>query len=270
MLSVPFLSFFSKRAYQDVGHNWKGVNFAYLFVLLAICCIPPTLTMRQQMVDSLDKGQADLINQIPDIQIQNGRVIVEQTEPLYIERNDGSPAVIIDTTGSMNFIDDERVFALLTESALVVRRGAQTYNTVDLAGVSDFHINKDIANEWLQTAKGSIAPLSYGIFLLFSYTFAVVAMLLAAVVGLILSLAMRGTINFASALRVATVAATPSIIFITISSALGFTISPGLHLAVTLIYLIVGIKACTKPVMDDQIDLKSMLHEDPSSVQEAA
>ena len=273
LLSMPFFSFFSKRAYRDVAHNWKGVNFAYLFILLAACCIPATLSMRDEMVKSLDQGQNSLISQIPDIQIQNGRVIVDQTEPLYITRKDGSAAVIIDTTGSMNYIDDERVVALLTESALIVRRAEKAFNTFDLSSVTDIHINQNIANKWLQTAKGSIAPLSYGLFLMMSYVFAVMVMLLAAVVGLILSLAMHGTLNFASALRVATVAATPSIIFITISAALGFTMSPAVHLAVTLIYLVVGVSACSKQaevIEAGKVDLKSLLNDEIASAQEAA
>lgn len=274
LISVPFLSFFSKRAYREVARNWKGVNFAYLFILLAACCIPATLSMRDEMVKSLNQGQAAIITQIPDIQIQDGRVIVDQTEPLFITRADGSPAVIIDTTGSMNYIDDEQVIALLTESSLIFRRGAKAFNTIDLSTITDFHINQHIAGSWLQTAKGSIAPLSYGLFLMTSYVFAVMVMLLAAVVGLILSLAMHGTLNFASALRVATVAATPSIIFITISAALGFTMSPAIHLAITLIYLVIGVSACSKTAevsKDGEVDLKSLLHDDDvTSNQKAA
>ena len=272
---MPFFAFFSKRAYRDVARNWKGVNFAYLFILLAACCIPPTLSLRYEMAESLDQGQVGLISQIPDIQIQNGRVIVDQTEPLYITRKDGSTAVIIDTTGSMNYIDDDQVVALLTENALIVRRGAKAFNTIDLSSVTDVHMNQHIANQWLQTAKGSIAPLSYGLFLMLSYVFAVMVMLLAAVVGLILSLAMHGTLNFASALRVATVAATPSIILITVSAAVGFTMPHGIHLALILVYLIIGVSACSKQEVEvneeaGKVDLKSLLSNDNSSTQKAA
>ncbi len=270
LLTVPFLSFFSKRVYRDVGYNWKGINFAYLFLLLAICCIPPTLTMREHMVESLDQGQANIINQIPDIQITDGQVKVDQTEPLFINRQDGSPAIIIDTTGSMNYIDNDRVFALLTETELIVRRGEKAFNTFDLSKVTDLHINKYIANEWLTTAKTSIAPLSYGLFLMVSYIFAVMVMILAAIVGLILSLAMHGKLSFAGTLRVATVAATPSIIFIAASAAAGISISGGIYLAITLVYLAIGISACVKGRDEEQIDLKSYLNDDIGIHQEAA
>jgi len=268
MLSIPFFAFFSRRAYRDVGKNWRGVNFAYLFLLLAICCLPPTLALREQMIQSINNNQLHLINQIPDLQIKNGHVDFEQNIPYVITRKDGSPAVIIDTTGSMNFIDDPRVYALLLESSLIVRSGESSFNTIDLSGVSDFHINQAIAGQWLQTVKDTMAPISYGVFLLLSYVFGIVSMILAAIVALILSTAMHSTISFASAIRIATIAATPSIIFITISAAMGIAISPAIHLAVTLLYLLVGVRSCAKPLSAreaEHVDLKAFLNEEELS-----
>jgi hypothetical protein len=271
LLTLPLFAFFSKRVYRVVGRSWKGINFTYLFLLLAICCIPPTLTLREAMVESLDQGRIAIINQIPDIQIKDGQVKVDQTEPLYITRMDGSPSIIIDTTGSMNYIDDDRVVALLTETELIVRRGEKSFNTFDLSKVTDLHINKYIANEWLATAKASIAPLSYGLFLMLSYLFAVMVMLLAAIIGLILSLAMRRQLSFAGMLRIATVAATPSIIFITVSAAAGISISAGIYLAITLVYLAIGISACVKDGGDEEkIDLKALLNDEIGMHREAA
>lgn len=271
LLSVPFLSFFSKNAYREVGKNWRGVNLVYLFLLLAICCLPPTLSWRKHFLQSLDSNQVHIINQIPDIRISNGQVTLNQRQPYVITRNDGTTAIIIDTTGSLNYIDDPNVIALLMESSLIVRSGENTFNTIDLSGISDFHFDKFIANDWLNMARNSLAPVSYGIFLMLSYIFALLVMLLAAVLGLILSHAMHGTLSFASALRLATVAASPSIIFMTISAALGIGISTEIHLAVTMIYLIIGIKACAKPgpaEKEEHVDLKACLHEDDEDLPE--
>jgi hypothetical protein len=33
---IPVFSFFSRELYRDVGMHWKGVNFLYLLLLLAI------------------------------------------------------------------------------------------------------------------------------------------------------------------------------------------------------------------------------------------
>ena len=257
------MSFFSKRLYRDVGQNWKGSNLSYLFLLLAICWIPPTLTLRKDMIESLNSNQVQLINQLPDIRISNGRVEIDQKEPYFIKKN-GKTVAIIDTTGSMNYIDDDGVMALLTEDALIVRRGNNQFNTLDLSKVSYFHINKQIANQWIQMTKNSLAPLSYGIFLLLSYIFTVLLMLLIAIVGLILSAMMHSSLKFSGVLRIAAAAATPSIILVTVSVALGRTIPGLVYIAVTLLYLLVGIISCSKPMEEEipKLRLSGLLEEE--------
>ena len=263
ILHLPIMSFFSKRLYRDVGQNWKGSNLSYLFLLLAICWIPPTLTLRKDMIESLNSNQVQLINQLPDIRISNGRVEIDQKEPYFIKKN-GKTVAIIDTTGSMNYIDDDGVMALLTEDALIVRRGNNQFNTLDLSKVSYFHINKQIANQWIQMTKNSLAPLSYGIFLLLSYIFTVLLMLLIAIVGLILSALMHSSLKFSGVLRIAAAAATPSIILVTVSVALGRTIPGLVYIAVTLLYLLAGIISCSKPMEEEipKLRLSGILEEE--------
>lgn len=267
------MSFFSKRLYRDVGQNWKGANFSYLFLLLAICWIPPTLSLRKDMIQSMEGNQLHLINQLPDIHIKNGQVKVDQSEPYFIKRSDGTVAAIIDTTGSMNYIDNDSVVALLTETDLIVRRSETQFNTLNLAQVSDFHINKQIATQWIQTTRNSLAPLSYGLFLLLSYIFAVLFMLLVAIVGLILSSAMHSSLKFAGIIRIAVAAATPSIILITVSVALERPIPGLIYIAVTMIYLLVGIISCSKPAEEEEIPrlkLTGLLEEEHNKQQSHA
>ena len=252
ILHLLFLSFFSKRLYRDVGLNWKGTNLSYLFLLLAICWVPHTLSLRKGMIQSVDNIQTKIINQLPDIHIKNGRVEVDQKQPYPITLN-GETVAIIDTTGSMNYIDNEQVMALLTETELIIRHGKNQFNTLDLSQVSAFHINKQIANQWIQTTKESLVPLSYGLFLLLSYTFAVLLMLLVAVVGLMISPAMQHSLKFSGILRITAAAATPAIILGTISATLGQSIPSLDYVTVTLLYLVVGIISCTKPLESEKI-----------------
>lgn len=258
-MHLPLFSFFSKRLYRDIGQNWKGANFAYLFLLLAICWIPPTLNLRKNIIQSLDNNQVKIINQIPDIQIKNGQVIVDQKAPLRIEHK-GKTLAIIDTTGSMNYIDDDQVMALLTENKLILRRGANQFNTLDLSQVAEFHLNKKIASQWIQITKNSLAPLSYGIFLLLSYIFVVLVMLLTAIVGLVLSSALHCSLKFSGILRIAAAAATPAIILITISIALGQALPSLVYIAITLVYLLIGILSCIKPSEKEEIPKLKLSH----------
>lgn len=271
LLSVPFFSFFSKRAYHDVGVNWRGSNLAYLFLLLAVCCIPPTINLRNHALDALAKNQ-QLVDQIPEINIVNGRVHFDQHQPFYITRADGSHAVIIDTTGSMNYIEDPKVVALLMEHSLIVRAGKNTFKTFDLSSIDEFHLDRYIADGWLQLAKATFTQVSYGVFLLASFLFALPVMLLASIIGLILSNVMKGTVNFGGALRIATVAATPAIILMSVSATMEIGFVKEIYLAVPLLYLAAGVKATALPYAKahDHIDLKSYLNEDVLDAQHAA
>ena len=225
---------------------------SYLFLLLAICWIPPTLSLRKDIIQSLNSNEVQLLNQLPDIRIKDGLVSIDQKDPYFIKQN-GKTVAIIDTTGSMNYIDDSNVMALLTESELIVRRGKNQFNTLSLSKVADFHINKHIVNRWIHTTKNSLAPLSYGIFLLLSYVFTVLFMLLVAVVGLILSFVIHSSIKFAGILRIAAAAATPAIILIALSITMGQRVPGLVYFVVTMIYLLVGLISCSKPAEEEEV-----------------
>lgn len=225
---------------------------SYLFLLLAICWIPPTLSLRKDIIHSLNSNEVQLLNQLPDIRIKDGLVSIDQEVPYFI-KNNGKTVAIIDTSGSMNYIDNDNVMALLTETELIVRRGKKQFNTLTLSKVADFHVNKHIVNRWIQTTRNSLAPLSYGVFLLLSYIFTVLLMLLVAIVGLILSFLMRSSIKFTGIMRIAAAAATPSIILIAFSIALGHRIPGLVYFVVTMIYLLVGLISCSKPAEEEDI-----------------
>jgi ABC-type sugar transport system permease subunit len=147
---------------------------------------------------------------------------------------------------------------MLTEHKLILRRSKNLFNTFNFSAIEALHVDKHMINNWLHAVRNSVAPLSYGIYLLLSYIFAVMALLLTAVVGLIISSHMQTEMKFSSVMRIATVAATPSIIAITISAAMGIS-APGIvYAGITLLYLIAGIKAC-ELYEEEPIDLKSAI-----------
>lgn len=273
LLSMPFFAFFSKTAYRDVGKNWRGANLAYLFVLVALCCIPATFKASHYFLGFIRNNQLHFLDQIPEIDIVDGKVEFDQVRPYTITRQDGSPAVIIDTTGSMNYIENPRTMALLTDSSLIVRQGKDVFKTFDLSTVERFHVDKYMASEWVQLVQGSFTPVSYGLFLVLMYAAALLLVLFGAILGKILSALMHGSLRFSSTLRIATIAATPSIIVMTVAAALGNTPSPLIHLGVTSLYLFVGISVCAKPMPEKdklKIDLTSCLNDDDLPIEKAA
>jgi len=273
LVQLPFLAFFSKRLYRDIGRNWNGVNLAYLFLLLAICCVPIALHKRAEIIQSLETNQVDILNQIPEIHILNGEAQVDAEMPYFINNQAGNPVAIIDTTGSMNYIDDPSVQVMLTGSKLIIRRGRTLFNKFNLDSVEDLYIDKHVLNGWISSIKGSIAPLSYGIFLMLSYIFAVMAMTFIAVVGLIFSNLMHSSLHFKDTMRIAVTASTPAIIGLTVSAAFGLSIPLYVFLAITVAYLLMGVLACSSNIEDREdggIDLKAALRPDGQAAYEEA
>ncbi len=272
LFSIPFFAFFSKQAYGDVGRKWHGANLAYLFILLAFCCLLPTLSIQKHMAASVKANQIHIANQLPDIRISNGQVMVDQLQPHYITRKDGSTAIIINTTGSMNYIDDPRVVALLTETSLILRRGKNNFSTIDLAGINAFHIDRFIAGSWLNTIHGALAPLTYSALLLLSFGAALPIVLAMSLIGFALSRMLKSKLRFAGAFRIASMAATPSIIVLALTSALGIGVLGSILAVATLGYLVLGVIAnaySPDDIDEEHLDLKSLLHEGPSESQAA-
>jgi hypothetical protein len=215
------------------------------------------------MLNTLGSNQRHIINQLPDIHIRNGRVLLNQMQPHVIRKEDGTPVAIIDTTGSMNFIYNEHVNVLLTETKLIVRRGKYTFNTLDLAQVEEFDLTKDVVYGWIQKTWGIVTPMTYAIFLLMSYIFTAMVMLLIATVGLFISSAMHTSLRFSALLRIGAAAATPSIILITVFSALEIPVPRLLYIACILVYLLMGIRACrpSNEKKDSSVNLLASLHD---------
>lgn len=274
LIQLPFLAFFSKGLYRDIGWNWKGANLAYLFLLLAICTIPTAFHQRDRILHSLESNEVTILNQIPEIQIENGIANVKAKMPYYINNDAGNPVAIIDTTGSMNYIDDPTVQVMLTETKLIVRRGPFLFNKFDLSAVDELYIDKHVIVGWLGTMREAIAPLSYGIFLILSYIFAVMAMMLVAVVGLIISNLTHSSLGFKGTMRVAVAASTPSIIGITIGSFFGVSVPGYFHIAITLCYLLLGILSCSAKAKTSSdrgnVDLKAVLRPEMQAAFEEA
>ncbi|VGO22010.1 hypothetical protein SCARR_04091 [Pontiella sulfatireligans] len=217
------------------------------------------MNLRKKFLTHLDAKELQLLNQIPEIHIKNGTVLFDQKQPYYIRRADGSPMAIIDTTGSMNYIDDEANM-LLTETKLIVRRGAKYFNTLDLAQVEEFTINKFIISNWLQTSKQTIAPVSYGLFLMLSCIFFCCCWPLSGW-------------WFRRHPRIATAAVTPAEILITVSCAAGIAAPNISYLLLSTLYLLIGILSCKgTSAKQDKLNkpnllavLEEDLHEDAHS-----
>ena len=275
ILHMPFLSFASKRFYRDVAHNWKGSNLAYLFVLLAVCCLPAAMQIQDLLLKVVESKEVELLHQLPSIDIRNGVAVADVPQPYYIKDNYGQPVAIIDTTGSMNYIDDASVMAMLTENKLIVRRSKNTFKTVELSEFGNLHIDQALIAGWLHEFERSIAPITYAVLFVASFLVCALAMLVLAV-GISLVLAFTNiNIRFFAITRIATVAITPALICMAASVTLGYPIMAEIYLGATAAYFLAGLAICgssadAEVATGANVDLKAVLREEDEMLSRAA
>ena len=252
---VPALSFFSKELYIDVGQNWKGVNFLYLLLLLAVCLIPRTINLHRGISNFVNNEAPAIVNQVPEITITDGQVSIKETQPYYIKDPDSDePLAIIDTTGQIESLEDTDAFFLLTGNKVIIKESKFENRTYDLSNVKAFAVDSERITGWLHIGRKFLAVVIYPFALLGSYVYRIVQVLIYAAIGLLFASFCKTTLSYAALIRLAVVAVTPCIIVGTILGLTDTSIPPFLYLVAALVYLFFAVKSISgiPEVHDDE------------------
>lgn len=244
---VPFMSFFSKELYQDVGLYWKGVNFGYLLLLLAVCWIPAIIKIRTVYSGFVREKAPSIVLQVPEITITDGQVSITESQPYYISDPENDDVLaIIDTTGTIISLEDSDAFCLLTKNSLITRENKFETQTYDLSQVEHFVLDGDRIMSWLKTSKKFLVIVIYPFALLGSYIYRIVQALIYAAIGLLFASFCKVVLSYNTLLRLATVAVTPCIIAGTVFDLAGVSLPAPLYLLAALGYLFFGVKAVSQ------------------------
>ncbi len=249
---VPALSFFSKELYIDVGQNWKGVNFLYLLLLLAVCLIPAMINLHRGISNFVNNEAPAVVNQVPEITITDGQVSIKETQPYYIKDPDSDePLAIIDTTGQIESLEDTDAFFLLTGNKVIIKESKFENRSYDLSNVKAFAVDSERITGWLHIGRKYLAVVIYPFALLGSYLFRIVQALIYAAVGLLFALWCKVTLSYATLLRLAVVAMTPCLLAKTIFGIADIHLPYAtlIFLVITLAYLFFAVKANSEIIL---------------------
>ncbi len=252
---VPALSFFSKELYIDVGLYWKGVNFLYLLLLLAICGIPAMIKVHLGAADFVNNEAPALVNQVPEITITDGQVSIKEIQPYYIKDPDSNePLAIIDTTGQIESLEDSNAICLLTKTKIMWQKSEVETETYDLSNIKAFAVDSERITGWLHIGRKFVAVVIYPFALLGSYVYRIVQVLIYAAIGLLFASFFKTTLSYAALLRLAVVAVTPCIIVGAILGLADASVPAFLYLVAALGYLFFAVKliSCIPEVHEDE------------------
>ncbi len=252
---VPALSFFSKELYIDVGLYWKGVNFLYLLLLLAICWIPAMIEVHLGFTDFVNNEAPAFVNQVPEITITDGQVSVQEIQPYYIKDPDSNePLVIIDTTGQIESLEDSNARCLLTKTKIMWQKSEVETQVVNLSKIEHFVLNSELITGWLHIGRKFLVVAIYPFALLGSYVYRIVQALIYAAIGLLFVSFCKTTLSYAALVRLAVVAVTPCIIVNAILGLTDASVPAFLYLVAALGYLFFAVKAisCIPEIHEDE------------------
>jgi hypothetical protein len=247
---IPVLSFFSKELYRDVGLNWKGVNFLYLFLLLAVCLTPATIKMYMVFSNFVDNEAPAFIEQVPEITINDGKVSINEPQPYYIkDPESGDILAIIDTTGQITSLEGTDALCLLTSDKLITKKSKFENRTYDLSKVKKFVVNSERITGWLNILRKFLIVFVYPFALFSSYVFRIAQALICAAIGLLFASWCKVTLSYPTLIRLAVVAMTPSLLVKTIFGIAGLhlpCITSLIFLLMTLAYLYFAVQAISE------------------------
>ncbi|UCF00209.1 MAG: DUF1189 family protein [Planctomycetota bacterium] len=244
IIHIPLLSFFSKDLYQDVGLYWKGLNFTYLLLLLAVCLIPTMIKAHIAFSNFIDNDAPKVVEQVPEITITDGEVSIKEPQPYYITNpENGHILAILDTTDTINSLEDTDALCLVTKNSVIYRKDKFQTQTIDLTKVENFALDSARITGWLNTTKKFFVITIYPFALLGSYCYRIVQALIYAAIGLLFAYWCKATLSYKTLIRLAIVAVTPCIIVGTVLGLVGVYLPPLVYLLVALAYLFFAVKA---------------------------
>lgn len=250
IIHVPLFAFFSRGLYRDVGLNWRGVGFGYLFLLLAICTVPGMFKFQKGLSTFIDEQLPPFVKQVPKITVEKGEVHIDEQQPYYIIAPDSNKIVaIIDTTGQIQSLDNTDAFVLLTKTKLLSRQSKSEIRTYNLTNLQHFVLEQSTIMKCLDIVKKLLVPMFYPFVLLGSFIFRIIQSLIYAAIGLAFAGWCKTKLSYPSLIRLAVTAVTPGIIVRTVleyASVIRPCASGLWFFLAAMGFLFYGIKACSQ------------------------
>ncbi len=172
LLHPLFMAFFSKSLYRDVARAWKGHGLVFLFSAVALCTIPFVLLVQSEVSNLLSKEVPKIVTQMPSIEITNGKVTIDRSQPYFVKDDkSGDPLIIFDTTGQPRSLDGSKAIMLVSEKAVIIRNSEGRTRTIDLSGIESFSLDRRLLYEWIDELEKSFVFIFYPCAVFFSFIF---------------------------------------------------------------------------------------------------
>lgn len=213
-----WMSFYSGDLYEDVGRNWHASAILYLLLLLAITWIPGVMKLDEEISHWIDASAADMVEQVPEMNIQGGKVSVAASGPVLIRDPETNTVfMIIDVTGQYTSLNGTDASVLIKETEIMVRNNSSEIQTYTIPPDEEpITITRETLYEWLEIIRGGLSIVLYPILVLATYVYRLIQALVYASIGRLFLQQLNASMEYMTLVRLAAVAVTPAIILDTI------------------------------------------------------
>lgn len=241
-----YMSFYSRDLYRDVGQNWGGKAFLYLFVVLALSWIAQTF-MIQSSLNRLYATESDFfVAQIPVVTVTQGKLSTPEKKP-YIINEPGSKKIfaIIDTTGTYKDLSKAGTDLLVTDTEIISKPNDQEVRIYQIPSSFSATINPLTINDHIKSGLHFAWIFIYIFLLLFSFCYRIFQALVYAIIGKIFCVFSSCKVSYGTIVEITLIAITPALVLSTILDLLMYSF-PYQHLTyfiITMLYMFYGIRA---------------------------
>ncbi len=260
---APFFAFFSKDFYASVGKHWRGLALGYLLFLLAIAWLPSVVKINQMISKFENEFLADIIDKVPEMEINDGKLITSVKMPYIMDLKDNEPFVVIDTNATVSDYDQYKRPLLITKDEIIFKRSKSDTRIISFKEMPNFYLDgvavDNFSNKVLSIAKILLYPL----LVLNSFFARIFQAMILAVIGLIFASSLNTEIGYSNLMRLAIVAMTPIIILRTIVFYFGINIPFFwlIGMIMTLVYLFIAVSAYEEEDLERNLaDLEADLY----------
>lgn len=245
IIQAIVLSLFSKALYRDVLQRWQGMGFGYMLLVIALGTLPlafyanqkvstvittteDTLTGESQT--TLSEEALYIIDQIPDMVLQDGVLSTEVEQPFVIHVPEQDNALIIinthineqspSTWQAPIMVTERGIFIALNDETGQYITYTDILNSLEIPADQPIQVTNGVVAEWvmkLAEEAATFPPLVYIGALLSLMVMFIFRALLYGLIGLLMCPMLRISFSYQTMVRLAAVASTP-VIFLTLYS----------------------------------------------------
>lgn len=241
-----FMSFYSRNLYKDVGQNWGGKTFLYLFILLALSWIGDTIQIQSGLSRMYARTSNAFVAQIPVMTIKQGILSTPEKKP-YIIKEPGTENLfaIIDTSGKYTDISNTKADILVTQNKIFNRQDEHETRIHALPTTFSAVINPEVINGYVKSGINYAWIFIFTFLLILSFIYRILQSLLYAILGKIFSAISKSNVSYGSIVQITMVAITPAIVLSTLCNLVMFDFPHEYltYFVISMLYMIYGIRA---------------------------